>query len=362
MTITTVDTKQVHAFVVGIEKYQAGPEYDLNGPANDAMKFVRWLLAHGVDPKHISLFLSPLDENRQILSTAEALGMTPLPAIHDLIAAKIRSRLTSEYSQGGEILYIFWGGHGIITKTEATTRRLLFADTDDDTKWNLNVNSLVEALSTFARGSGFAQQIILIDACANTFYQGLAQTIQGEAAEVKFAASGEVERGEQFILLAAAEYEVAINESDIGTGRFSQVVMDVLQNQPLLPEMSAVTAQIQMKFREQQQQEPVYWWRKLRGNEEVVDNRSQSAVGKMAMPQSGTDVLESSRQLPSFKEIKLKALEKRQAVLIRQYEAASAQISALRSAADRITVSEEIRLIEQDLLALEGDMTKLLSP
>jgi hypothetical protein len=361
MTSQPVQPANVYALVVGIEKYWAGAEYDLNGPANDALSFARWLLGQGVDPEHVYLFLSPLDKNRKVLSTAESLGMTPLPAIHDLIAAKIRSRLTSEHGSGGDVLYVFWGGHGIITKTNTTIRRLLFADTDNDTKWNLNVNSLVEALSTFAYGAGFDQQIFLIDACANAYYQGLAQTIQGEAAEVKFAASGEVDRGDQFILFASAEYEVAINESDTGTGRFSKAVLEALQDQSLFPDMSAVTQQVQTMFVKQQKLEPVYWWRKLRGNEEEIDNRSQFAAKAPVLSQNGTDALTSSRKLSSFKQVKLSALEKRKDVLIRQYEAASNQLSALRSAADRVIVGEEIKLIEHDLLEVEAEISELSS-
>jgi hypothetical protein len=365
MTSQPVQPANVYALVVGIEKYQAGSEYDLNGPANDAIAFTRWLLGQGVDPEHVYLFLSPLDKNRQVLLMAESLGLTPLPAIHDLISAKIRSRLTSEHGSGGDVLYVFWGGHGIITKTDATIRRLLFADTDDDTKWNLNVNSLVEALSTAAHGAGFDQQIFLIDACANAYYQGLSQTIQGEAAEVKFAASGEVDRGDQFILFASAAYEVAVNESgtgesDTGTGSFSKAVLTALQDQPLLPDMSAVTQQVQTVFLTQKKLEPVYWWRKLRGNEEERDNTGQSTVKGPVLGQNETTaLLKSGRKLPSFKQVKLSALEKRQAVLIRQYEAASNQLSALRSAADRVIVGEEIKLIEHDLLQIEAEIAEL---
>jgi hypothetical protein len=275
MTTTTIQPTNVYALIVGIERYQAGSDYDLNGPANDALKFADWLLAQGVEPGHIYLFLSPLERNEELLSAAKAKDLTPSPATHDAIASTIRSQLTSESSRG-DLLYVFWGGHGIITKTDTTVRRLFFADTDDDTKWNLNVNSLVEALGTSAYGTGFPQQIFFIDACANAFYQGLAQTIQGEASEIRFGASGEVQRGEQFILFASAEYEVATNDSNVGTGRFSQAVLENLHGQPLLHEMKQVAERIQSGFLEQQKRPPVYWWLKSAGNQRVVDNTKPS--------------------------------------------------------------------------------------
>jgi hypothetical protein len=357
-----VQPSKVRALIVGIEKYQAGPEYDLDGPSGDALKFASWLLDRGVDPEHIYLFLSPLDENREKLSEAEALGLKPLPAIHDLISAKIRSQLTNEYGQGGDLLYVFWSGHGIVTKTDTLTRRLLFADTDDDTKWNLNFNSLVEGLSTFAHGAGFNNQAFFIDACANAYYQGLFQTVQGEAAEVKFAASGEIDRGDQFVLFASAEYEVATNESDIGTGSFAKALFDSLKDQPLFPDMPTITETVQIKFKEKQKLEPVYWWRKQRGNEEEVDNRERTSLKEEKSPQMDIADLQPNRKLPSVKQIKLKSMQKQQEILIKQYEAASNQLVMALAAADKIIIEEQINFFEQRLMALEEEITKIVSP
>ncbi|HAJ62711.1 MAG TPA: hypothetical protein DCP31_28670 [Cyanobacteria bacterium UBA8543] len=283
MTNSAIQPANVYALVVGIEKYQAGSDHDLNGPANDALKFVDWLLEREVKPEHIYLFLSPLDQNRKVLSSATAKGLTPCPATHDKIANTIRSQLTSENSRG-ELLYIFWGGHGIITQMD-TARRLFFADTDDNTKWNLDVNSLVNALSIFARGKGFPQQIFLIDACANAFYsKGIAQTSQGIAAGVKFAAShigdvgGDSDLAEQFVLFAAPEYGVAINDAKIGTGHFSRAVLAELKEQPLLPDMKALAERLRADFLEKQQTQPAFWW-KL-GDSRIEAFASKSSRGQ----------------------------------------------------------------------------------
>jgi tetratricopeptide (TPR) repeat protein len=257
MTTDLMKPENVYALVVGIEKYKAGVEYDLNGPANDALKFADWLLERKVKPENIQLFLSPLDKNAGLLENAITRGFTPESATHDKIAQYIRSQLTRENSRG-DLLYVFWGGHGIVTTTDATVRRLFFADTDDDSKWNLDFNSLVESLSTAAYGAGFSQQIFFIDACANLFYQGQAQTIQGEVAGVEFAASGQVERSEQFVLFAAPVYEVATNSTDEGTGHFSKAVLEKLQEQPLFPQMKALAEQIQSDFLNNRKILPAY--------------------------------------------------------------------------------------------------------
>jgi vWA-MoxR associated protein C-terminal domain len=279
VTTDSVNTEHVYALVVGIEKYKGGSEWDLNGPAKDALKFASWLLDRGVKPAHIQLFLSPLDKNVGVLGDAKAKGLNPFPADRNHIDSAIRSQLTSEGNRG-DLLDVFWGGHGIITKTGATTRRLFFSDTDNINKWNLNFDSLVEALSTFVHGSGFKQQNFWIDACANTYYQGLYETIGAEAAASIFITNGEQGKAEQFVLLAAAEYEVATNESTEGTGRFSRAVLDELAGKSLLPDMKALAEQIKADFRERKQSEPVYKWLKVIGDEEVIDNLDQEIISK----------------------------------------------------------------------------------
>jgi hypothetical protein len=275
MTADSINPENVYALVVGIEKYKAGSEWDLNGPAKDALKFANWLLDRGVKPENIQLFLSPLNENAGVLEDAKAKGLSPIPADRDQIDPAIRYKLTSEGNQG-DLLHVFWGGHGIVTKTDATTRRLFFADTDKINRWNLNFDSLVEALNTFAYNSGFIQQNFWIDACANAYYQGLYQTIGSESADSKFSTNGEQGKAEQFVLFASAEYEVATNESDVGTGRFSRAVLEEMKGKTLQPDMKALAERIQANFLENQKQPPVYWWFKNKGNQQVIDNTKPS--------------------------------------------------------------------------------------
>ena len=305
----TITPDRVYALVVGIEKYQAGSAWDLDGPANDALKFASWLLNRDVMPEHIQLFLSPLDRNAKVIEDARLKGLTHAPATRDQIDLAIRNKLTSE-NNSGDLLYIFWGGHGIVTKTNSTTRRLFFADTDDINKWNLNLDSLVEALSTSAFSSGFSQQNFLIDACANTHFQGLYQTIGAESAASRFSTNGEQRKAEQFILFASAAYEVATNES--GTGRFSRAVLDELQGQALLPDMKALAERIQTNFREKQHLEPVYWSYELGGNKEVIDNidvaREKASSATISASPTATSQLQVPDELGDAYSLLLEAL------------------------------------------------------
>ena len=353
MTVDLIQPENVYALVVGIEKYKAGSEWDLNGPANDALKFANWLLERDVKPENIQLFLSPLDVNMEVLEKAKAKGLSPFPADRNHIDSAIRSKLTSE-GNCGDLLYVFWGGHGVVTKIDATTRRLFFADTDNINKWNLNFDSLVQALSTFAHSSGFKQQNFVIDACANTYYQGLYQTIGAESAASKFSTNGEQGKGEQFVLFAAAEYDVAINEAIEGTGRFSNAVLDELQQKPLLPDMKALAEQIKANFRERKQSEPVYKWLKV-GDDEEEDNRIKL---------KDVVVLQKRQPLSPGKQLKLQYLQTKGDGLKQKVQKVQSQIDTVLpydvltkdALENRLNLlSEEIDQVHQSIGDLEQE-------
>ena len=282
MTELTVDPGNVYALVVGIEQYQAGPAYDLNGPAKDALGFVHWLLTHGVQPANIQLFLSPLDQNREVLAEAETQGLTPQEATRDRISRTITDRFVDQ-GERERGLYVFWAGHGFITKLDTTTRRLLFADTDTRNKWNLDFDTLLQAFQTAQHGAVFPRQIFFIDACANPMFRDFYPTLQAAAAGEGFATSGTQGQAEQFALFAAAEYAVATNLTQVGTGRFSRAVLEELQAQPLWPNMPELTSKIKANFRDQQHLEPVFWSVSLGGGDrDVTDTISQRITARPA--------------------------------------------------------------------------------
>ena len=306
MTLTsTINPAKVSALVVGIEKYEAGTPYDLNGPARDALKFADWLLARGVKPDGIKLFITTLDQNSGVIAEAEGKGLTPYPATREKISRAIVDDLLDQGGQG-KLLYVFWAGHGFITKLSTTTRRLFFADTDTQNKWNLDFDSLLQAFQTAKRGSVFPQQIFFIDACANPIFRDFYPTIQAEKVGEGFATSGIQGRAEQYALFAAAEYEVATNLTQAGTGRFSQAVLDELEEQPLLPNMAELARRIKQKFREKQLLEPVFWSFSIGGGDwEEVDRviqrteavRKRHAVLKMST-QERYQLIETLNALP----------------------------------------------------------------
>ncbi len=335
---------QVYALVVGIETYELGANCDLDGPAQDGLNFIEWLLSRGVAPGHIRFFVSPLAQNADVRSQAEKLGVTPYPATRDAIDAYIRNELITEQAKG-EGLYVFWGGHGILTKTHSATRRLLFADTTAANKLNLDVNSLVQALSTSARDAGFNRQIFLVDVCANSYFQGLYETVQGEAAGQRYSAMGEQDSAEQFVMFAAADYEVAKNAS--GSGMFSSAVLAELEEQPLWPNLKAVADRVQESLRAKAQPEPLYWWIKDRMSEEIVRQTQRTRELLSAVQHSGLSI------------VKKRVLEKRLKMLEAQYEALNEQYDDCLDAGVQVVLKSKIDKLETALASLDVEIGQL---
>ena len=78
---------QVYALVVGIETYQLGADYDLDGPARDGLRFIDWLQSYDVPSENIRFFVSPLIQNAEAMLQAESYGVKVLPATREAIVS-----------------------------------------------------------------------------------------------------------------------------------------------------------------------------------------------------------------------------------------------------------------------------------
>ncbi|MFM9046215.1 MAG: hypothetical protein ACKOOH_00855, partial [Cyanobium sp.] len=67
MPATAASPNHTHALIVGIERYAAGQQWDLDGPLNDALQIRDWLLSSGVPAEQIHLHVSALEKNRAAL-------------------------------------------------------------------------------------------------------------------------------------------------------------------------------------------------------------------------------------------------------------------------------------------------------
>ena len=122
-----------------------------------------WLRDRQVPLENIHLFISPLSENREFIPK----DLLFEEATEQNITNFIEKELTQyEY----DLLYLHWGGHGVITTTGE--RRLFYADATIENKKNLNLNALLDFLRTdYFHNRTLSRQIIFVDACAN--YMGV---------------------------------------------------------------------------------------------------------------------------------------------------------------------------------------------
>jgi hypothetical protein len=253
------------ALLVGIEKYEAGENWNLNGPAHDVIRMAKWLRDQNVPSENLTIFLSPLDNNQETLEQAKSLtGSEPAPATKSSIQDEL-SRLQRE---SASLFLFYWGGHGWVTLEGK--RRLFYADTQEGDERNLDFNDLlVSACSDSYRK--MPRQLFIVDTCANYMPQ-----IKNPPRD-QLGKKEPMFSPEQFVLFAGKLGDRAKNLDSEGTGLYTRELLaefDRLSpNESWPPDMEAISARLQRKFidlRNQKltEQTPTYLWnRDWSGNE-----------------------------------------------------------------------------------------------
>ncbi|MGW0332990.1 effector-associated domain 2-containing protein [Streptomyces sp. NPDC003011] len=206
-----VDPARVHALIVGVERYDAGSGWDLPGPARDAVAFHRLLRAAGVPDAHLRLHLAPLPP------------YTPEVPYEPADHATLRRVLVRELAPvQGDLLWVWWGGHGVLDR--AGHLRLFCADASTDDKLGIDLDS---ALARYAGDAvpGFAEQLWIVDAC-ETFEEDLAFREQLPQDALPVGRPTLAHR--QTVLRAAGRGRAAANDPVRGTGLFSDVLLGLL--------------------------------------------------------------------------------------------------------------------------------------
>lgn len=294
-----VSPQRTCALVVGIERYEAGGAWDLDGPASDAARFTSWLLSRGVPADQILVFLSPLADKPPGVPLPA--GVTAVPARREPVISAI-TRTLPEWR--GDLLWLFWAGHGVLTRDDHL--RLFFADASTDDKRNLDLSSVLTALRS-DRYAGFPRQIGVVDAC-QTYADRLqlATTLPAEMLPYGQPLPGR----EQFFLYAAGPGQVAVNLGSVRAGLFSQAVMAELSGaggDGWPPDMDLVAAGLDRRFSDlraagRANQTPTsFRWRPWAGGErilgETVPEPAGAAAAAGAVPPSGAVLREAVEQL-----------------------------------------------------------------
>ena len=236
MTQINAKPERTYGLVVGIEKYsETSWNVKGGGPVNDALKFADWLCKRDVPKENIQLCLSQLEENNHLLEQSDLI-------VKEATEQNISNIIENLFSkQKGDLLYIFWAGHGLISSERE--RRLLCADATSQNWRNLDLNSLLLLLASDL--FQIRNHICIVDACAN-----YAQKSKGRPTNFKgkeFSSGSPRADIRQFVLLATREGERASVSAEGKTGYFSQAVREALEEEPLAswpPNMEVVANKV----------------------------------------------------------------------------------------------------------------------
>jgi len=246
-----------HAIVVGVGAYANGTLNPLHAPVDDALRFTRWLLDCGVPAANIHLCLSRTELNTEPVPP----GVVERPATRDVIHAAIHGLA----KKPGELLWFFWGGHGLVEKDRSM--RLLYADATAQNQLNLDVTALMSFLrTTFFPTAYWKRQIFLVDACRNFDWR-----YKGDFAipAETFPEGDEVPGREQFATFGARPGESAYEEyGETRAGVMSRLMLPLLQSAPLFPwppDMEKITRELVEQFialraAGQAHQTPAFLW------------------------------------------------------------------------------------------------------
>ncbi|MFI7497595.1 caspase family protein [Streptomyces sp. NPDC049687] len=253
--MTAARPDRTYAVVVGVERYAAGPSWDLPGPAADARRFTAWLRGHGVPASHIFLLLDPLAG-----AGGPEVDVTAAPAGREAVQEVLTRRLPA---LDGDLLWVFWGGHGV-TDPQGH-RRLFYADAAADDRRNLDLDAWLTAFTTDLL-PGFRRQVWLVDSC-QTFVEdlGFARALPSELPP----GGDRLPAREQFVLLASGPGQRAVNDPARQTGAFSRAALAALAATDggcWPPDMNVVAETVIGQFNEGAQRPTSLWYRSGAGD------------------------------------------------------------------------------------------------
>ncbi|MDV9171653.1 hypothetical protein R6V09_16185 [Streptomyces sp. W16] len=261
-----VDPETVYAVAVGLEHYPGLGGEDLPGAALNAVRFARWLRGCEVPGQNIALLLAPVDENRdQIEASCADTGLSWQETAQGALLRRHFIETLPRKSAG--LLYVYWGGHGVLTRHDE--RVLYYPDATDQDPRGLGVRDLREYLTA----EGFPeQQVLLFDSCAMFVEErGL------DVAPVQDRLPGSRrETKDQFLLHASLDGQAAEHDTALRSGAFSYVLLDWLEThaeQRPTPDLDAMEAAVHRNMLERYErgapaQAPMSCtYRSLRGDE-----------------------------------------------------------------------------------------------
>ncbi|MFD7867487.1 caspase family protein [Streptomyces sp. NPDC059783] len=214
------DWRRTHAVVVAVEQYATrGEGWDLDGPANDAARMMRWLRGRGVPEDHMHLLASPLERNEGLLAEFTGVRRSTADRMH------VRRVFQDELrALDVDWLWVYWAGHGI----QAAHNRwsLLYPESRDGDPQGADAENLISLLRTDRLPARAAQRaVVVLDACRTTLKPG-EQAHAADPDTLTNRTEANVERP-LFVMRASRPGQAA--KSVHGVGLFTSKLMDELE-------------------------------------------------------------------------------------------------------------------------------------
>lgn len=242
--------QRTFALVAGVERYDISHRWNLRGPARDALRFAHWLTGPAqVPPGNLRLLLSPLDEP-EALDWPDSPAMSALrTAYRPATEANVKTALLDELPQcDGDLLWIFWAGHGYLGPRQELM--LPCADARPSQIRHLNLDSALRWWRTdLVKHRSFPLQAALVDACR----VDAPRDARWNFGSTDYGGGSTVPGRRQFRLYASREGEAAQNDAERGAGRFTEALLAELGGRSLresVGELPGAALSIHRTFRE----------------------------------------------------------------------------------------------------------------
>jgi hypothetical protein len=205
--------QNVIAWAVAVEKY-GGTDLNIKQPVGAwALEFAETMLRKGASRVVLSTSLSFETEYRPRLEKLELSG-----SLRRTGATQADIQNALDQIQGGDALFLYWVGHGIM----APYRQLLCADsTNATTTRSITVDSLLKRL----RSTQFARLQI-------GFFESCAQVVMSTPASLDLGGVGNTPTQQYFYYAASAAETASASTARVG---FSATVLQKLAEVPVLP-------------------------------------------------------------------------------------------------------------------------------
>ncbi|CCK25436.1 hypothetical protein BN159_1057 [Streptomyces davaonensis JCM 4913] len=199
---------------MGLDAYEAGAHWALDGPVSDALRFADWFLDRGVPPERITALLSAPP------GRPGAVPEVPYEVLGADRATVHNTLLRTVAAAQSELLWVVWGGHGVVDVEGR--RRLFYADATESDPLNVDFDAL---LAYYRAAPRHPRQIWLVDACQQLHNPWRARR---HLPREDYGTPMPRTARDQAVLFAARPGEAATNLSGAGTGLFSREALAVL--------------------------------------------------------------------------------------------------------------------------------------